>query len=187
MHDTTCVLNRNSVGGVDFKFYLWAQPSTSSFRTISRQQKLCVRHSIACVHNKAIITMEICNRKLPTYQNIHERIGCCKGQVQFSYYFTHFDTGHHDSPFHICLRLVFLCRQKMHSHSLTLMPALHCFCEIGTWYAFGNHTGHGGRTKSPFCRACKTHVLLFRVDLKTVHNFFLSHFTGLCRPTKSAA
>ena len=55
----------------------------------------------ACVHNKAIIiiTMEIF--KLPTYQNIGERISCCKGQVQFSYHFTHFDISRHDSPFHV--------------------------------------------------------------------------------------
>ena len=39
--------------------------------------------------------------KLPTYQNICERISCCKGQVQFSYHFTHFDISRHDSPFHV--------------------------------------------------------------------------------------
>ena len=139
--------------GWTFKFYLWAQPSTSSFKTISRQQKLCVRHSLTCVHNKAIIIMKIF--KLPTYQNICERIGCCKGQVQFSYHFIHFHIGRHDLPFHV-LWPVFLCWRKKPSHSLMLTPAPHCFCETGTWHAFGNHIGHCGRMKSPFCRALKT-------------------------------
>ena len=65
---TVCMIHvystkSNSVGGVDFLFV------GTTFKTMSRQQKLCV-------HNKAII-MEIC--KLPTYQNICDRIGCCKG------------------------------------------------------------------------------------------------------------
>ena len=135
----------------------------------------CMSDTI-CVYNKAIIIiipMEIC--KLPTYQNICVRIGCCKGQVQFNYHFTHIDIGHRDSPFqvvfgHFCFSFV----DEKCLHIPCCWRLLPSFCEIGTWYAFGNHTGHCGRTKSPFCRAaCKTHVswhddFLSRMDLKTV-------------------
>ena len=39
--------------------------------------------------------------KLPTYRNICEKIGSCKGQVQFSYHFTHFDIGCCNLPFQV--------------------------------------------------------------------------------------
>ena len=115
----------------------------------------CVQCSITCVHNTAIIIMTMEIFKLPTYQNISERIGCCKGQVQFSYHFTHFNIGCHDSPFHIFYGRFFFAGEK-------------CPHIPWCWHLLRIVFVKSGL--NPFCRACITHdVLLSRMDLKTVH------------------
>ena len=93
------------VGGL-FKFYLWAQPS----RQCPGNRKFVCN---TCVHNKAMIII------IKSVSSLPIKIGCCKGQVLFSYHFTHFDIGCRDLPFH--LRLVILCWRKMPSHSLKFL------------------------------------------------------------------
>ena len=123
-----------------------------------------------CVHNKAIIIMEIC--KLPTNQNICDRFGWWKGQVHLTFLAI---------LSHILTLAAVTCRfkrspagfcffgWKMSSDSLMLMPApQYFFWEIGT-HAFSNHIGHCGCTKVLFAGLAKHNDVFLRIDLKMVH------------------
>ena len=172
VHDTTCVLNKN-------KFSRWG--GLLSFICRHNLQasgqypgnRNCVRHNKAII----IIIMKIC-KGLPLKTFVTES-AVARGSLNSGFQLS-FHTFWHWPPwpaisspvfswgFFVC----FLTKNALTFSDVDTCSAMFCLFvfEIETWYAFGSHIGHCGHTKSPFCRACKTHdVFLARMDLKMVH------------------